>query len=291
MTARPQGRGRAAHLLLLPGAAWLLLFAILPLAFTLVMSFWTSTIFGTTATWTASNYLKFIEEPVYVSVLLTTIRIAVITTVLSLLISYPIAWFLATLKGPARLIFVIAVFMPFWTSYVIRTFLWLPILGRNGVVNHALLWLGVIDEPLTSLLYNEGTIYLGLIYVYTLFMVLPIYLALDRLDPKLIEAAADLGATPLHIFRRIVLPLSWPGVLSGSVMVFLLSCGAFVTPSLLGGPSATMFGNLISSQFSHSNNWAFGAALSIILIAVVLAFLLLVGRKAGLQRVFVGGEY
>ena len=276
---------------MLPGTAWLVIFAILPLAFTLVMSFWTSTIFGTTATWTFSNYVKFIQEPVYVSVLMTTLRIALVTTALSLLISYPIAWFLATRRGTARMILVIALFMPFWTSYVIRTFLWLPILGRNGVVNHALLWLGVIDEPLGGLLYNEGVIYLGLVYVYTLFMVLPIYLALDRLDPKLIEAAADLGATPFHIFRRIILPLSWPGVLSGCIMVFLLSCGAFVTPSLLGGPSATMFGNLISSQFAHSNNWAFGSALSIVLIVVVLLFLLLAGRRIGLQRVFIGGDY
>lgn len=288
---RRDGSSRWAGLLLLPGAAWLVIFAVLPLGFTFVMSFWTSTIFGTTATWTFDNYLKFVDEPVYVSVLLTTIRIAIVTTVLSLLISYPIAWFLATRRGTARTIIVIAVFMPFWTSYVIRTFLWLPILGRNGVINHLLLWLGVIDQPLTDLVYNESTIYLGLVYVYTLFMVLPIYLALDRLDPRLIEAAADLGATPFHIFRRIILPLSLPGVLSGSIMVFLLSCGAFVTPSLLGGPSASMFGNLISSQFSHSNNWAFGAALSIILIAVVLTFLLIVGRKIGLQRVFVGGEY
>ncbi len=288
---RREGGSRWGGLLLLPGAAWLLIFAILPLAFTLVMSFWTSTIFGTTATWTFANYGQFVEEPVYVSVLLTTIRIAIVTTFLTLLISYPIAWFLATRQGTARSILVIAIFMPFWTSYVIRTFLWLPILGRNGVVNHVLLWLGIVDEPLSDLVYNESTIYLGLVYVYTLFMVLPIYLALDRLDPKLIEAASDLGATPVHVFRRIILPLSWPGVLSGCIMVFLLSCGAFVTPSLLGGPSATMFGNLIASQFSHSNNWAFGAALSIVLIAVVLAFLLIAGRRIGLQRVFIGGDY
>lgn len=289
--ARSRRPGRRGLWLLAPGTAWLVIFAIAPLLFTVVMSFWTSTIFGTTADWNVRNYVRFVEEPIYVSVLFTTLRIALITTALSLLISYPIAWFLATRRGMAKAIFVMCIFLPFWTSYVIRTFLWLPILGRNGVINHALQWLGLIDAPLEWLLYNEGAIYLGLVYVYTLFMVLPIYLALDRLDPKLIEAAADLGATPFRTFRRVILPLSWPGVLSGCIMVFLLACGAFVTPSLLGGPSASMFGNLIASQFMHSNNWAFGAALSLVLIVVVLGFLLLAGRKIGLQRVFIGGDY
>ena len=113
--------------------------------------------------------------------------------------------------------------MPFWTSYVVRSFVWLPILGTNGAINRFLLWLGIIDQPLTGLLYNEGAIYVGLVYVYTLFMALPIYLSIEKIDPRLIEAASDLGARPLWIFLRIILPLSWPGVLSGCVMVFLLA--------------------------------------------------------------------
>jgi len=278
-------------LLLMPGTAWLLIFVILPLVFTIVMSFWTSTIFGTSATWTLTNYINFLEEPTYVVILIKTLRIAAISTAVTLLISYPMAWFLATRQGATKIIVLIAIFMPFWTSYVIRTFLWLPILGRYGVINNALIWLGLIDQPLMGLLYNEGTIYLGLVYVYVLFMVLPIYLALDRLDPNMVEAAFDLGAKPFNIFYRIVLPLSWPGVLSGCIMVFLLSCGAYVTPSLLGGPSANMFGNLISSQFSHSNNWAFGSALSVVLIVSVISLVLIAGHRIGLKRVFIGGDY
>jgi spermidine/putrescine transport system permease protein len=274
--------------LVIPAAVWLALFALTPLAFTAVMSTWTSTIFGTTATWTFNNYVLFFEEPLYVTVLLKTIRVAVITTALSLVISYPLAWFLAERRGVAKAIFVILVFLPFWTSYLIRTFVWLPILGRTGVINDLLLRSRLITQPIEWLLYNEGTIYLGLVYVYTLFMTLPIYVSLDRLDRDLIAAAADLGATPVRIFWRIVLPLSLPGVISGCVMVFLLSAGAFVTPQLLGGPSAIMFGNLIASQFLNNNNWAFGATLSVVLITVVLLFVLVAGRRVGLQRIFVG---
>lgn len=274
--------------LTIPAALWLVLFALAPLLFMVAMSTWTSNIFGTTATWTFDNYRRFAEEPLYLSVLLTTIRVALICTVLSLVISFPLAWFLAERRGRAKAVFLILVFLPFWTSYLIRTFVWLPILGRTGIINDLLLRAGIIDKPIEWLLYNEGTIYLGLVYVYTLFMTLPIYVSLDRLDRSLIAAAVDLGATPVRVFWRIVLPLSMPGVISGCVMVFLLSAGAYVTPQLLGGPSAIMFGNLIASQFLNNNNWAFGAALSIVLIGVVMLFVFVAGRRIGLQRIFVG---
>jgi spermidine/putrescine transport system permease protein len=162
-------------------------------------------------------------------------------------------------------------------------------LGRAGLVNAVLLKLGIIDTPLDWLLYNEGTTHVALVYVYTLFMTLPIYLSLDKLDPKLIEAAADLGAGPWHTFRRVVLPLSMPGVLSGCVMVFLLACGAYVTPQLLGGTTGIMFGNIIAPQYTVTNNWALGAALSVVLILVVLLCLLVFGRKVRLNDIFMGG--
>jgi len=288
-TSRSWGvRRPSAAWLAVPAALWLILFGLAPIAFMLAMSTWTSDIFGMTATWNLDNYRRFWEEPLYISVLFTTVRVALTCTVLSLLISYPLAWFLAERRGRAKAILLILVFVPFWTSYLIRTFVWLPILGRNGIINDLLLRIGIINQPLEWLLYNEGTIYLGLVYVYTLFMTLPVYVSLERLDRSLIAAASDLGARPFRIFLRIVLPLSMPGVLSGSVMVFLLSAGAFVTPQLLGGPSAIMFGNLIAAQFLNNNNWAFGAALSMILIVVVMLFVFVVGRRMGLQRVFLG---
>src|SRR5262249_53549036 len=148
--------------------------------------------------------------------------IAVATTALAFVISYPMAYFLASLRGPIKTLCVVLLFLPFWTSYLVRTFVWLPMLGRNGLINQILTGLGIIDTPLDWLLYNEGTVLLGLAYVYTLFMTLPIYLSLDRLDPKLLEAAADLGAGPVQTLWRVLLPLSLPGILSGSIMVFLL---------------------------------------------------------------------
>jgi spermidine/putrescine transport system permease protein len=148
----------------------------------------------------------------------------------------------------------------------------------------------VIDQPIKWLLYNQGTVYLGLVYVYTLFMTLPIYLSIEKIDPRLIEAAADLGARPRWIFLRIILPLSWPGVLSGCIMVFLLSMSAYVTPQLLGGPSGIMFSNMIAAQFLANNNWALGAALSVTLSAVVLLLLAVAGRWIGIRQVFTGGR-
>ena len=276
--------------MLSPGVIWLLLFGLAPLAFMLMMSFWTSTIFGTKPDFSFDNYARVIVTDLYRDQLFKTLRIAFMTTVLTVFISYPVAYLLSRLKGMQKALFVLMVFLPFWTSYVIRAFVWLPILGRNGAINNMLQALGVIDTPIDWLLYNEGAVFLGLVYVYTLFMTLPIYLSLEKIDPALIEAATDLGAKTGSIFRRIVLPLSWPGVLSGCIMVFLLSISAFVTPQLLGGASGIMYGNVIASQFLANNNWAFGSALSITLIAIVLVLLLISSRWIGVQHVFTGGR-
>ncbi len=280
----------SATLLVLPGVIWLLLFGIAPIIFMVVMSFWTSTIFGTRPDFQFGNYARLLETPLYGELLLKTLRIAIVTTLISLVISYPVAYFLARLRGWLKVIFVLLMFLPFWTSYVVRTFVWLPILGRNGFINETLIQLGLIEQPLEWLLYNEGIVYLGLVYVYTLFMTLPIYLSLEKIDLGLIEAAVDLGARPFSIFWRIILPLSWPGVLSGCIMVFMLAVSAFVTPKLLGGPSGIMFGTVIADQFLANNNWAFGATLSVILIGVIVALLIISGRWIGIGQVFSGGR-
>lgn len=278
-------------LLASPAVLWLLLFGLAPLVFMVAMSFWKSTIFGTRPDFQLGNYARQLSEPLYGTLLLKSLRIAIASTLIALLVSYPIAYFLTRLRGVWKSVFIIGLFMPFWTSYVVRTFVWLPILGRAGAINAALMWLGVIDRPIDWLIYNEGTIYLGLVYVYTLFMVLPIYLSLDRIDPRLIEAAVDLGARPWSVLWRILLPLSWPGVLSGCIMVFLLGVGAYVTPRLLGGPSGIMYGNMIADQFLSNNNWAFGAALGTTLALVVVILLLITGRWIGIRQVFTGGRF
>lgn len=276
--------------LLGPGVLWLLVFGLAPLMFMLVMSFWTSTIYGTKPDFTFDNYARVIFTELYRDQLFKTLRIAVMTTAITVVISYPVAYLLSSLKGMKKAFFVLLMFLPFWTSYVIRAFVWLPILGRNGAINNALQAIGIIDAPLDWLLFNEGAVFLGLVYVYSLFMTLPIYLSLEKIDPALVEAATDLGARPASVFWRVILPLSWPGVLSGCIMVFLLSVSAFVTPQLLGGPSGIMYGNVIASQFLANNNWAFGSALSLTLVAIVLVLLMISSRWIGLQRVFTGGR-
>jgi spermidine/putrescine transport system permease protein len=280
----------AAWGLALPAVVWLLAFAVAPIGFMVAMSFWKSTIFGTRPDFIFDNYGRIFANPLYLQQLLNTLRIAVLTTIISLIVSYPVALALSQLKGRKKAVLVLLLFLPFWTSYVVRTFVWLPILGRNGAINQALLAAGLIDQPLDILLYNEGSVLLGLVYVYTLFMTLPIYVALEQLDPALLEAARDLGARPLQIFARVILPLSLPGVISGSLMVFLLAVGAYVTPQLLGGPSGVMFGNIIAGQFLSNNNWAFGSALAVALIVVVFAVLAVSSRFVRLQQVFVGGR-
>jgi len=284
---RPVGR---PIFLLAPGVLWLVVFGLAPLMFMLVMSFWTSTIFGTKPDFSFANYLRIFVTDLYSDQLFKTLRIAAMTTLMTLIISYPVAYFLSRLQGTRKALFVLLMFLPFWTSYVIRAFVWLPILGRNGAINSALKAMGLIDESLDWLLFNEGSVFLGLVYVYTLFMTLPIYLSLEKIDPALIEAATDLGARPAAVFRRVILPLSWPGVLSGCIMVFLLTVGAFVTPQLLGGPSGIMYGNVIASQFLANNNWAFGSALSIALIFIVFLLLLISSRWIGIQHIFTAGR-
>ena len=283
-----QKPGISGGWLVAPAMVWLALFALAPLVFLVTVSFWTASMFGLTSSFSLQSYAALAGDSIYIRVLGNTVKIAVITTALSLLVSYPIALFLASLKGKRKMLFVILLFLPFWTSYVVRTFVWMPILGRSGLINATLMSMGAIDRPLDNLVFNEGAVYLGLVYVYTLYMTLPIYLALDKLDPALIEAANDLGASAWQTFRKIILPLTLPAVWSGCTMVFLLCCGAFVTPRLLGGPSSQMFGNIISSQFLDAGNWPLGAALSVVLMVVVMLSLYLASRRFGFQSLFMG---
>ena len=285
-SVKPVGR---PFWLLSPGLLWLVVFMILPVLFMVAVSFWSSGYYGTRPDFTFKSYIRIFQSPLYVGQLLKTLRIGLEATALSLLISYPIAYIISRAKGGVKALLILMLFLPFWASYVVRAFVWLPILGRNGAINSALMAIGVIDQPLDWLLYNEGSVLLGLVYVYTLFMALPIYMSLEKIDPKLIEAATDLGARPVRVFWEVLLPLSMPGVVSGCIMVFLLTMSAYVTPQLLGGPQGIMIGNIIASQFLSSNDWAFGSALSVILVVVVMLLFLAIGRKTKVEQIFTGG--
>jgi spermidine/putrescine transport system permease protein len=282
---------RAKGLLLLaPAMSWLVVFTVVPVGMLIVISFWTSTAYGIKPIWTLDNYRTIFGNFVYVETFGRTLRIAAVTTLLTLLVAYPMALVLSRRRGTGKMVILLLVFLPFWTSYVVRSFLWLPMLGRNGLLNFLLLKAGIVAQPVDWFLYNEGAVYVGLVYAYMLFMFLPIYQSLDKQDRKLEEAANDLGATPVAAFCRVIVPLSLPGVFSGCTMVFLFACGAYVTPQILGGASTMMAGNVIGSQFQVSNNWALGASLSVALMAVVIVCFAVSAWRLGVLQLFAGAR-
>jgi spermidine/putrescine transport system permease protein len=265
---------------LLPTRLWLALLLAAPLAVACAYSALTRGAYGgVSLPWTAESYAR-IFDPLYAAILLRSLLMAAAATALCLLLGFPLALFISRARN-RRGLYLFLVILPFWTSFLVRTYAWLFLLRDTGLVNTALLGLGVIREPL-SLLYNNGAVLLGLVYGYLPFMILPLYATLERLDPALLEAAADLGAKPLSALLRVVIPLSGPGIRAGSILVFIPCVGAFLTPDLLGGGKTVMIGNLVQNQFTTARDWPFGSALSLALMAIVVALVV-----AFLQR---GGE-
>lgn len=273
-------------LFLLPGLLLLLVYLVIPLCMLVVMSFYRSTLFGVVPDFSWTNYLHFTRNPMFPNLLLRSIRMALTVTVISLLVSYPFAYFLARATRRYKTALLILVMVPFWTSYLIRTMSWLPILGIKGVVNYSLITLQIVSDPVEVFLFNEFSVVLTLTHIYLPYMVVPIYLSLDRLDGRLLEAAGDLGANPVRAFWHVTLPLSLPGVVGGIVMVFIAGFGAYVTPKLLGGSSGIMFGNVLADQYSGTFNWPFGAVLALIMIAVVFLLLVVASRFTRLDAIF-----
>jgi len=268
-------------LLLAPAILWLLLLIVAPLLIVLVVSLATHGTYGKTIyNFTPANFLRAFDT-LYLRAYWRTIWIATTTTVLCAVVSYPVAYYLA-LRAPGRwkrTLLVLTV-IPFWTSFLIRTYAWILLLRSEGVINSALMGTGLIGAPL-RLLYSDFAVLVGQVYGELPFMILPIYVALDRLDVRLLEAARDLGANKFWTFVKVTLPLSRPGLLAGIVLVFIPSLGAFITPDLLGGAKSVMIGNLIQNQFAQLNQ-PFGSALSLILTAAVL-LLLAIAFKSGLK--------
>ena len=262
-------------LLVLPGFLWLGLFMVLPCAIIFAMAFFERGVYGGIdyGIVTAENFRRAFD-PLYLSILLDSARIAFAATVLSILIAYPAAYAISRAKPALQPALLLLVLLPFWSNYLIRTYAWMVLLNREGVINGFLRWLGAIDQPL-PMLYNEFAVILGLVYNYCPFVVLAIYAALQRLDPSYAEASRDLGAGATTTFLRITLPLTLPGIAAGAVFVFVLSIGNFITPDLLGGGRLQMVGNLIYDQVLTARDWPFGATLSMILIAVMMALLFL----------------
>lgn len=215
-------------------------------------------------------YQKALSESLYLQVFWATFRIAAIVTAVSFLLSYPVAYLLATTTGAWAALGFVFIVLPLWTSILVRTYAWMVLLGRNGVFNKILIGLGVTDQPI-GLLYNELGVVIGMVHVLMPYMVLPIYSAMKRVDPSLIQAAEGLGAPGWRIFLRIFLPLTAPGIFAGGILVFVLSLGFFITPALLGGGHVIMIAVLIEQQVHDILNWEFAGALATVLLVATLA--------------------
>jgi len=261
---------------------WLVAFALLPNLLVFVASFLQrgSDEFVAFA-FTLGNYQRLLD-PLYLGLLLDSFWLAAITTILCLLLGYPFAYLLTRMTPRWRPLLLLLVIIPFWTSSLVRTYAMVIVLKANGLLNQILLGLGLIDEPL-ELLYTEPAVILGMLYALLPFMILPLYATLEKLDHRLIEAARDLGAGQFTIFRRIIVPLTLPGIIAGSILTFLPGLGMFYVADLLGGAKALLVGNLIRDQFLSARDWPFGAAVSVmltVLMGVLLAAYYLSSRRA-----------
>ena len=270
---------RLRAFLMAPGAAIMALLFAAPLAIVLVYSFLTrGAYFGLGAPFTFSNYTRVID-PLYASVMLRSFILAGIATLLCLVLGFPLAWFISE-SGKRKSLYLNLVMLPFWTSLLVRLYAWIFLLRDTGLVNTALLAAGIIREPL-PLLYNDGAVILGLVYGHLPFMVLPLYAAVERLDRTLLEAAADLGARPVAAFFRVTVPSCRAGIAAGCVLVFIPALGAYLVPDLLGGGKSIMIGNVVQNQFTTARDWPFGAALSFVVLALVLGLAALALRRRG----------
>ncbi len=223
---------------------------------------------------TLDNYRFLLEDDLYWVSYLKSARIALVSTFLCLLIGYPMAYAIARARPARRNLLLFLVSLPFWTSFLLRIYAWMSLLGSNGLLNNLLLSLGLIEQPL-KLLYTDFAVYLGIVYSYLPFMVLPLYANLVKLERELDEAAADLGATPGQVFRDITLPLSLPGVIAGSLLVFIPALGEFVIPALLGGLDSLMIGRTLYDEFFTNRDWPLSSALAVILLLILVAPIML----------------
>lgn len=234
---------------------------------------------------TLEHYRRFFTVPLYLGVLLRTLRIAAFTTAICLVLGYPTAYFLSRLSPRWMRVLLVFVVLPLWTSVIVRIYAWMALFQANGFVNRVLLGLGLVDEPL-KIMYREGAVLVGMVHVLLPFMILPIYSVLRGLDPRLLTAAQNLGANGWQVFRCVVLPLSLPGAATGTMFVFILSLGFYITPALLGGPRLLMIATLIDQQVNEMLNWPFAAAMAVLLLVLTLALVTLFTRFVGFEKIY-----
>jgi spermidine/putrescine transport system permease protein len=263
----------------LPPLLWVTIFLLVPYALLLCYSFWSVSASQVVVhSWTLDNYRELLRVNVYLQTLFRSMWIAARVTMLSLILGYPLAYYLSFFAGKRKDLLYQLVIIPLWVSYLVRAYAWKTILGSDGVLNTLLQYLHLTGHPLNFLLYSPFAVVLTLTHIYTPFTILPIYASLEHIPRNLVEASHDLGATPMQTFWRVVLPLSIPGVIAGATFAFVLSLGDFLAPLLLGGPSGIMISNIVVSLFGAAYNWPLGAAISFSMLLLVLALLFLSER-------------
>jgi spermidine/putrescine transport system permease protein len=278
-------RGRtiiARSALLLPGALWTALLVLIPLGALFVYSFYTSGFFAIEHTISGHNYRDLVSDPVFPKILWRTVRVAVVVTVACILIGFPIALRLQRAGPRMRVLGTLALMIPLWSNYLVKIYSWKAVLGTNGAINYVLMKLGAISHPLGFLLYDTNAVALALTSALLPFMVLPILTALERIPPSLTEAATDLYSSPRRAFWTVTLPLARRGILAGASFVLVMAMGDIIASDQLGGPSGLLVGRLIFNKFGAADDWPAGAAMSYVLIAVMILLLLVTARVAGL---------
>jgi len=273
-------------ILLSPSLAAVFFLLVVPVCFVIVYSFWLRAPSGADIpAFQFGNYAKFFEDFFYPSILFTTLRVALETVFLCLIMGYIPAYFFYKTESRFKPFLMIIVMLPFWISFIIRTLSWINILGDSGLINHVLMRIGFIQQPI-SMLYNEGAVIMGLLQYLLPFMILNIYVSLDGIDKSLAEAAKSLGCTEWQAFREVTMPLSLPGVSAGCLLVFVLTCGTYLPPMILGGPGNEMIANLIFKRVIGTLDWPFGSAISTILLILLAIIVYTYNRYMGIGQIF-----
>jgi spermidine/putrescine transport system permease protein len=268
-----------------PPTLWLMVLFLAPLSLMVVFSFRAGSFPPARDIFTLDTYRTYFAHPEYRRLLWQSALIALETSALAMVLSYPLAYFLSFGAGTRRVILLTLLVIPAWTSYLLRILAWKVMLGSNGALNTFLLSLGLVKEAVPLLLYSRAAVIVTLVYSWVPFVTLPIFSALERIDRGLLEAAADLGCNPAQAFLRVTLPLSLPGVIAGFFFVFIPTLGEWVTPTLVGGVQGVMYGNLIQDQFTHALNWPMGALMSLVMLAMVLVLTWLFSRVGRISDV------
>jgi spermidine/putrescine transport system permease protein len=280
MRALRENRVVQGLLLISPADLYLFVFMILPLILVVALSFLSRGTYGEVEfKFNPANYTRLFD-PIYGKIMLFSLGVGLGTTVITILIGYPLAYYIARSPVRQRSMLLFLILVPFWTNFVIRTYAWIMILRGGGFLDSVLQWLHITSHPL-GLMYTPTAVMVGMVYEFLPFMILPLYTSLEKIDNALLEAAADLGAPPWRAFLRITLPLSVPGMIAGTILVFIPAMGMFVIPDLMGGAKTILIGNVIRNQFLTARDWPFGAAASMILMIMTVVMTMYYTRKAG----------